>query len=209
MSVSSLETPKYNLKNYAEVYEPSEDTFLFLDALELELNFIVNLKPAVIAEIGSGSGVVITALAKKLKNSCTYFATDINCQACLATSETSHLNNVNIECLHMNLLDKFREGIFDIILFNPPYVVSATEEMMGNSLSRAWAGGKDGREIIDLFLEDLEWLLTKTGVCYMVILKENKPSDIKKCMSLRGFKSSCVLERKIPGEHLFVFKFSR
>lgn len=207
--MTTLDTPKYNLKHFPEVYEPSEDTFLFLDALESELDFIVNMKPTVIAEIGSGSGVVITALASVLKSNCAYFATDLNPQACTATFETSQINNCSIECLNMNLLDNFKGGLFDIVLFNPPYVVTESDEMAGNSLSRAWAGGKNGRVTTDVVLNDLDRLLGRNGVCYMVILKENRPLEIEKRMLARGFNCINVMERKIPGEHLFVYKFCK
>lgn len=207
--MSALDTPKYNLKGFPDVYEPSEDTFLFLDALESEINFIKSIKPTVIAEIGSGSGVVITALASVLKGSCVYFATDVNRQACLASLETSRLNNCGVECVNTNLLDSFKGGLFDVVLFNPPYVVTEAEEMAGNSLNRAWAGGKNGREITDVVLNDLDRLLARDGVCYMVILRENKPSEIKERMSARGYTCFTVMERKIPGEHLFVLKFCK
>lgn len=204
-----LETPEYNLHGFGDVYEPREDTFLFLDALESELSDIVKMKPTAIAEIGSGSGVVITALAKILKSGCAYFATDLNSRACRATLETARLNNVVVECLNMNLLDEFKGGMFDVVLFNPPYVVTASEEMAGNGLNRAWAGGSEGRESINLVLQDLDRLLSEKGVCYMVILKENKPLKIVDFMSSRGYKCSNVMQRKIPGEHLFVFRFNK
>lgn len=207
MSALTLNTPKYNLKDHANVYEPSEDTFLFLDALEAELEFIISMKPTVIAEIGSGSGVVITALASILKTNSVYFATDINRQACLATSQTAYLNDANIESLNMNLLDGFRNETFDIILFNPPYVITEKEELYGTGINRAWAGGNCGRETINQVLQNLDRLLTKNGVCYMVVLKENGPLEIKKYMSSKGYQCSNVIDRKIPGEHLFVFKF--
>lgn len=209
MNTLYLHTPKYNLKEFPDVYEPREDTFLFLDALESELSFITNMQPAVIAEIGSGSGVVITALANVLKNSCAFFATDLNHQACIATLNTSRLNNCNIECINMNLLDNFKNGIFDIVLFNPPYVVTESEEITRNGLSRSWAGGQDGREITDVVLDDLDRLLAKNGVCYMVILKENKPLEIKQRMLSKGYTCINVMDRKIPGEHLFVLKFCK
>jgi release factor glutamine methyltransferase len=62
--------------NYQKVYEPYEDTFLFLDALESEtesgyLHDYLELgcrKPAIVFEIGCGSGCVsafIPSLMKK------------------------------------------------------------------------------------------------------------------------------------------------
>lgn len=204
----SLPTPLYDLKCFQSVYKPSEDTFLFIDALETEIDFIKSLNPTSIIEVGSGNGIVITSLATVLK--CTVlFATDINPLACLATRHTACLNETYVECLNMDLLSNFKDSVFDIILFNPPYVVTESEEIVGQGLSRAWAGGINGREIIDKFLPKLrDWLHSK-GVCYMITIKENKLDEIKENMLEFGFKTAVVKERKVLGEHLFVLKFWR
>ncbi|KAF2883549.1 hypothetical protein ILUMI_22613 [Ignelater luminosus] len=205
----SLPTPLYDLKCFPSVYEPSEDTFLFIDALETEMDFIKSLNPTSIIEVGSGNGVVITSLAAALKCTQVLFAIDINPLACLATEHTAHLNKTTVECLNMDLLSNFKDSVFDIILFNPPYVVTESEEIVGQGLSRAWAGGINGREIIDKFLPKLRDCLHSKGVCYMITIKENKPDEIKEIMLDFGFKTAIVKERKVPGEHLFVLKFWR
>ncbi|XP_074035730.1 hemK methyltransferase 2 [Leptinotarsa decemlineata] len=205
----SIITPKYNLQSFPDVYEPSEDTFLLLDALECDTQFLLDLKPRLVVEIGSGSGVVISALSQIFHTSCMYFATDINPQCCLATQNTCILNDSNVECTRMDLLVGFREHMFDVIIFNPPYVVTQTVELYGSGLNRAWAGGLRGRVIIDRLVNELPKLLSKNGVCYMVLLKENEPDEIVKTMDKYHFKSEVVLERKIPGERLFVYKFFR
>lgn len=204
-----LDTPKYNLNKYPEVYEPSEDTFLLLDALETDAPFLLNLKPKIAVEVGSGSGVVITGLAFLLKESCVYFSTDINLQACHASRDTADLNSVSLECINMDLLLGFKNNMFDIILFNPPYVVTDSAEISGSGLSRAWAGGTNGREIINKLLCNISEMLTVKGVCYVVLLKENNPQEVINIMKNFKFDSQLVLQRKIPGELLYIYKFFR
>ncbi|KAF5301136.1 hypothetical protein FQR65_LT08966 [Abscondita terminalis] len=201
----SLPTPSYNLKQFKDVYEPSEDTFLFLDALESDLKYIKSLKPLCILEVGSGSGVVITSLASYFEQHCLFFATDINPTACLCTKQTASLNGAIVHNVNMNLFCNFK-SVFDVILFNPPYVCTENSEMVPG-INRAWAGGIDGRIIIDQFLSQLKMRLSSTGVCYMVLLKENKPYEIMASMENLGFKSCIVKERKVIGEHLFIIRF--
>lgn len=201
----ALKTPVYDLKNFVNVYEPREDSYLFLDALEKDFAAIKCMKPTFVLEVGSGSGIIISALASVL-STCVCFSSDINVDACLATQKTAALNNVSIEICNMDLFRNFKNNSFDIVLFNPPYVVTDMEELNGNGLNRAWAGGDRGRVIIDKFLNDLHRILNVNGICYVVLLKENNPEEIMNEMSLIGFRAEILLERKIPGEHLFVVK---
>lgn len=46
--------------DYIHVYEPSDDTYLMCDALLKQVEFIEQMKPRIIIEIGSGSGCIIT-----------------------------------------------------------------------------------------------------------------------------------------------------
>ncbi|KAF5275086.1 hypothetical protein FQA39_LY07023 [Lamprigera yunnana] len=188
--------------------ENQEDSFLFLDALESELQHINSLKPLNILEVGSGSGIIIAALAAYFKNQCLFYATDINPKACLCTQETANRNDVLVSCINMNLFSNFKTCNFDVILFNPPYVCTDDDEIVPG-IKQAWAGGKNGRLIIDQFLNQLELFLTSKGVCYMVLLKENKPNDVLMKMNKLGFKSYIIKERKILGEYLYVVRFNR
>lgn len=205
----TLPTPLYNLNSYPDVYEPSEDTHLFLDALEQDKDYLIARRPTLACEVGSGSGILITALASILQSSCAYFSTDINLSACNATRTTSIMNKFHVEPVRMNLTSMFNRCKFDIVLFNPPYVVTDVSEIVGNGLERAYAGGKDGREIIDSFVNKLPDVLSDKGVCYLLLLRENKIDELRGLLKKMGFISTLVVQRKIPGEHLFVYKIER
>lgn len=62
-----------------------------LDAMELDLEELKLKKPLIVLEIGSGSGIIITAIAQQLKSS-KCFAIDINPVAC--TVIIIFINNV-------------------------------------------------------------------------------------------------------------------
>ena len=200
-------------EDYEHIYEPSEDTFLLIDALEIKLKCIREQQPKMCLEIGSGSGTVITALATALGPKCKYLAVDINEKACQATARTASQNNCVVETVCCDLVSKCIEkisGKVDILLFNPPYVETKTDEIGRGNLEYTWAGGVRGREVLDRLLPDVPKLLSDTGVFFLLLEKKNRPEEVKEI--LRGFgleKSELVIERRAGTEKLSVWAFSR
>ena len=94
------------------MYEPAEDSFILLDALEIEVKKIQELKPTFAVEIGPGSGIISTAVANLKLNEnlsqklCMVFSCDINISACKATQRTAYKNGVfsNVEVICSDLL---------------------------------------------------------------------------------------------------------
>jgi release factor glutamine methyltransferase len=222
-----METPHYSHLSFENVYEPAEDSFLLLDALELELSFLLAKKPLVTVEIGSGSGIAISSLAKYLNyQSHGFFAIDINDHACKATQKTATVNNVNVDVINMDLLTAFKRNAVDLLIFNPPYVPTSHDDendllehkkfydqdaekefdKSDKMLIKSWAGGRDGCEIIYRLLDNLKDILSPCGVFYLLLIKENKPEEIRKRLDHLGFSSEQMIDRKIRGEHLLVLK---
>lgn len=223
-NMESIHIPwhKLNEKLQNNVYEPAEDTFLLLDALEKDLEDIIQ-KTNVCLEIGCGSGVVSAALANAFKSKpIIVITTDINPFACELTRITAkkHLvQTTSVEVINCNLanpiLDRL-ENLVDLIIFNPPYVPTDNKSENFNSndnltsISKAWAGGCDGNEVTFKYLRNVVTkLLTKpTGVAYLVAIKQNNiPLLLNYLEQEFDMVGSVVIERKAGIEHLFVIKY--
>lgn len=214
-SSTKIKTPVFShitAEDLEHIYEPSEDSFLLIDALEKELELIRRNSPSVCLEVGSGSGVVLTALGTALGPHCCYMSTDINPRACHITRETGRLNGVNIQSVCMDLVSGVRtgvKGVVDVLLFNPPYVVTPSEEVRQGDLEYTWAGGERGREVMDRLFPHVDSLLSMRGLFYLVILKENDAKEIEDVMDKFGFSCTCVMSRRTGPEHLSVLRFCR
>lgn len=79
-------------------------------------------------------------------------------------------------------------------------------ESSSDNLIRTWAGGVNGREVIDLVVEEIDRVLAPNGTFYFLLLKENKPNEIIKDLKMRKFKAEIFMERRIIGEHLVILK---
>lgn len=217
-----METPSTShitAAEFEDVYEPAEDSFLLLDALEKDMDVIRSRQPLVCVELGSGSGIIISALGKLVQSNSHCIAVDISSVACQLTKRTALANNANVDVLNMNLLASIKDHSIDLLVFNPPYVPSRLDkdcderqleqecvESSSDNLIRTWAGGVNGREVIDLVVEEIDRVLAPNGTFYFLLLKENKPNEIIKDLKMRKFKAEIFMERRIIGEHLVILK---
>lgn len=206
---TDMETPYQNhidKADFEHVYEPSEDSFLLIDALEKDLVYVKAKNPTFCLEVGSGSGVIIGAFGMAFPYTIC-MSTDINFKACIMTKQTASFNNVILDSVNMDLASLFIDKKFDVIIFNPPYVVTATEECRVNDISASWAGGVKGREVTDRLLHMIPKKLADHGVLYLLLIEDNIPVEVTQIMSMYGFKSETVLRRRVRNEQQLVLKF--
>ncbi|KAG6934517.1 putative N-6 adenine-specific DNA methyltransferase 1 (putative) [Chelydra serpentina] len=197
---------------FREVYEPAEDTYLLLDALERDAAQLRDAGVEISLEVGSGSGVVSTFLASIVGPIALYICTDINPIAAFCTLETAVLNKVHIHPVITDLVTGLLprlNGKVDLLLFNPPYVVTPSEEVESRGIEAAWAGGKNGREVMDRFFPLVPDLLSTGGLFYLVTIKENNPDEILETMKKYGLRGTRVLSRQAGREFLTILKFSK
>ncbi|XP_051283439.1 methyltransferase N6AMT1 [Dicentrarchus labrax] len=212
---TSYPTPVYSHAargEFTEVYEPAEDSFLLMDALEKDHERLQQLSPSVCLEVGSGSGVVSAFLASVVGPSALYLCTDVNPAAAQCTATTASCNSVSLQPVITSLVESLLprlSGKVDVLLFNPPYVVTPSEEVGGSGIEAAWAGGKRGREVTDRFLPLVAQLLSSKGLFYLITIAENDPEEIIRLLGQCGLTGESCLSTRAGNERLSVLRFHR
>ncbi|XP_062078048.1 uncharacterized protein LOC133782710 [Humulus lupulus] len=204
------------VSSHPEVYEPCDDSFALVDALLADRSNLVQHKPKLCMEVGCGSGYVITSLALLLgqesSSGVQFFATDTNPYAITVTSETLKAHGVHAELISTDIasgLEKRLAGLVDVMVVNPPYVPTPEDEVGREGITSSWAGGEDGRSVIDRILPVADHLLSEKGWLYMVTLASNFPLKICLEMRQKGYASRIVLQRSTDEESLHIIKFWR
>lgn len=209
----SYPTPIYSHAGrgeFSDVYEPAEDSFLLIDALEKDAEMLYRRRPSVCLEVGSGSGVVSAFLASVVGPSALYICTDVNSAATKCTAKTASCNNVSLQPVVTDLVECLLPrltGKVDILLFNPPYVVTPSGEVGSAGIEAAWAGGKRGREVTDRFLPVVSKLLSKKGLFYLITIIENNPDEILSLLAQCGLSGEVCLSTRAGNERLSVLRF--
>ncbi|KAF5176361.1 Methyltransferase n6amt1 [Thalictrum thalictroides] len=203
------------VSRHTEVYEPCDDSFALVDALLADRKNLLQHKPTLCMEVGCGSGYVITSLAIMLGqdlDGLQYIATDINPHAVRVTRETLEAHGVHAEVICDNVasgLERRLEGMIDVIVVNPPYVPTPEDEVGKDGIASAWAGGENGRSVINRILPVADKLLSNRGWLYMLTLAANNPREICNIMRKKGYASRIVVQRSTEEESLHVIKFWR
>ncbi|GAA99168.1 uncharacterized protein L969DRAFT_93630 [Mixia osmundae IAM 14324] len=202
--------------DWEHVYEPAEDTFVLLDALELDAAWLRSRQHCVCLELGSGSGCVSAFLAKIIGNQHLFLATDLNPYACSATARTAARNEVAVDIAQADLFSGLKDrlkGRIDVLIFNPPYVETEEDEQleaqMGKDVQGAWAGGDGGMTVTNRVLDALPDLLSARGIFYLVAISQNDPQAIIESLNSRHFFAQISLKRRAGREHLHIIRCTR
>jgi release factor glutamine methyltransferase len=221
------------------VYEPSDDTYLLCDAL---LNDAARLRGAtLVVELGPGSGTVSSCLLDILRGGsgrsgadfrhlpppAMVVAVDVSRDACRVTLSTAAAAGVGsrLDAVQGDLLGALAPRLcnaVDIFIFNPPYVPTPDEEVpmpvldeAADPLPAAWAGGENGRVVIDRALGLCAATLRRPlrpgdvgGTAYWVLVEENDPKDVATRLAADGLDCAIVATRRAANELLHIIRIS-
>ena len=161
-------------------------------------------EPLTILDIGTGSGAIAITLKKNLNSSVD--ALDISKKALKIAEENAKLNNVNINFIHSNMLEKI-EKKYDIIISNPPYIAydEEIEEIVKNNEPHiALYANNNGLEYYEIILKDVKKHINKPGIIAFEI-GMNQGNKIKEIAEkyLKNYDFS--IEKDLTGKDRFIF----
>ena len=186
----------YTIKVDKSVLIPRPETELLVEIIIAEENDIKN-----ILEIGTGSGALVIALAKKM-NGIVIDATDISEDALRIAEQNTILNQVDINIFKSDIFDNVLCK-YDLIISNPPYI-SLTDykqlpvEIKDFEPKSALLADDNGLFFYNKILQKAKDHLTESGKIYFEIgydqakkiteiAKKNRFSNIKVFKDLNGF----------------------
>jgi release factor glutamine methyltransferase len=180
------------------VYPPAEDTYLLLDAIELEStdSFL---------EVGCGAGLISMAAAEVAKS---VVAIDISLNAVRNTIENMRLNSITERSgiIQSDLLGALaRDARFSVIAFNPPYL---PEDDSVTEMDHAFVGGGSGVELTERFILQAISHLERNGRIYIVVSSLADIERISDFMESQGLKVNSIAEASLFFESIRVLQGS-
>lgn len=176
--------------------------------VEKTINYVKKYlkQPIKILDLGTGSGAIAITLKKKLSSFVD--AVDISKEALEVAKENSIENNVKINFIHSNMLEKIDKK-YDLIISNPPYISydEEVEEIVKNNEPHiALYADNDGLEYYEKILKNAENYINKPGIIAFEI-GMNQGKKIKKIASKYIKTDNIKIEKDLSGKDRYIFIF--
>ena len=157
---------------WSEDFLVNRKTLIPRPETEILVNKVVNFfknKRINILDIGTGTGCILLSILKELKQS-TGIGIDISAKA-IQTAEINsrNLNLNNRSKFKVCDLDKYNIGKYDLIVSNPPYILSKDIKSLSKDITNyepkiALDGGIDGLDLIKKVIYKSKHLLKRNGL---------------------------------------------
>ena len=133
---------------------------------------------------------------------CDVVATDINPHAIFCAQQKG------VEVVRTDLFSGIR-GAFDLVLFNPPYLPTMTEERIDDWLEYALDGGITGREVIGRFADSVSGVLAPGGRILLLLSSLTGLPEVRELCFPRGFTAKVARQQTAEDEELYVLRITR
>lgn len=146
-------------------------------------------------DVFTGSGVL--AVCCGLAGARRVTAIDLSRRALLTTFLNGRHNGVRVRTLRGNLFEPVNGEQFDLIVANPPYYPGPAA-LPRTGIARAWAGGPEGRALIDPFCARAPDFLRPGGRVVVVHGSFNGEGATRELLEAGGLQTEVVLRHRGP-----------
>jgi len=175
------------------VYDPAEDSRLLAEVA------VDRLEAGDVAlDVGTGSGYVASTVAAE--TGATVYGCDVNPHAC------RRARDAGVPVVRTDLVSGFREGSFDWVLFNPPYLPTPPEVEGDDWMEAALSGGEDGRRVVDPFLDSVRRVLAPDGRVLLLVSTLTDVDAVSERAAANGLVAEEVASESFPFERLVVLE---
>jgi release factor glutamine methyltransferase len=180
---------KLALETSEDVYEPAEDSVLLAES--------AMISGGTLLDVGTGTGLQALSLARFAEH---VSGVDINPKAVELAKRNASANGIRNADFWLSDLFSNVKGRFDTIIFNPPYLPGEPVDMQ----DRALAGGGDGTEIINSFIDGVGAHMRHEGRVMLLVSSLNDIRSVKDRLASRGFVPEIIATKKMFFEELYV-----
>jgi release factor glutamine methyltransferase len=174
------------------VLSPPSDTHMLAHQLRREALG----QSSKVLDLCSGSGMLAIVAARC--GAGRVAAVDISRRATINTRLNARLNGVTVEVVRGDLFAAVAGQQFDVIVSNPPYLVSATEEPPRRGSRRAWDAGRNGRWFLDRICAEVDGHLAPGGVLLLVHSSLCDEQQTVDSLAARGYDVSVPVRHTGP-----------
>lgn len=152
-----------------------------------------------VLDMGTGSGVCAVFAARHAR---LVTAVDINPSAVACARASVLINGVEdrVEVQRSDLFERLAGQRFDVVLFNPPFLLGAPED----NLDRAWRSN----DVAERFAQALPRHLTASGCALVLLSTFGAPALFVDEFRKQRFSISVVAQREFVNERLILLRLS-
>jgi release factor glutamine methyltransferase len=176
-----------------EVYQPAEDSALLASTVVDRIE-----DGDRVLEVGTGSGWIAEQIAAETGAS--VVASDVNPHACVQARERG------LAVARTDLVAGFRDGAFDVVVFNPPYLPEDAAAAREDWMEQALSGGESGRAVVEPFVASVARVLADDGVAFMLVSSLTGVDEVVAFAGECGFSVVAIADESYPFETLTVLE---
>ena len=167
--------------------------------IDVALEKISGVKSPKILDIGTGSGCIAITMAKERPDSLVMGLDNCYNAIAVAQKNSNHLNVLNNSFLEMDILNSSPQGMFDLVISNPPYISKKElsglmKDVIDFEPKIALTDYKDGLSFYKRFAKIAPKIVNKSSFLIFEVGLDNHPQKVHDIFSNLGYRSIEIIK---------------